>query len=257
MPPISRLDGGRLSDRVGVLPIGGYVLAGGRSSRMGTDKALLKLADKPLVEHAVVKLRRICADAHILSANPALAGYAPLVGDLHPGCGPMSGIEAALAHSRYDWNVILPVDVPFLPTALLGWWVRETLGSPTALTESNPTRIALFRVDGEVQPAVLLIHRQARAFLTGALTRGELKLMPALMGAARELGQVGWPGSTLALCDLEAVAFPEEEDADALGGEGWRKLTAAQIAARPLWFANLNSPDDLAEAADNIAALDT
>jgi len=218
---------------------------------MGSDKALLELAGKPLVEHAVIKLRRICADVHILSADPALAAYAPLLEDLHPGCGPMSGIEAALAHSRYDWNLIVPVDVPFLPTALLDWWVREILSSLAA----PPVRIALFRVEGEAQPALLLIHREARPLLGDALRRGELKLMPVLMGAARKLGQMGWPGSALAFWDLEAIDFPGHGGGH--GGEAWRNLTSAQIAARPLWFANLNSPHDFAEACDNVGALDT
>src|ERR1039457_2185492 len=89
------------------LPISGYVLAGGRSSRMGTDKALLQLAGKPLIAHAVAKLRRICADVHILGSKPALAAFAPLVPDLHPNCGPVGGMEAALAHSTQDWSLIL------------------------------------------------------------------------------------------------------------------------------------------------------
>ena len=105
------------------LQVGGYVLAGGRSSRMGRDKALLELAGKPLIEHAVTKLRRVCAEVHILAGaegeHAGLARYAPLVHDLHPGCGPISGIEAALTHTTHDWNLILAVDVPFLPTALL------------------------------------------------------------------------------------------------------------------------------------------
>ncbi|XWK49511.1 NTP transferase domain-containing protein [Tunturiibacter empetritectus] len=71
--------------------VGGYVLAGGKSSRMGRDKALLELAGKPLVRHAVTKLRRVCMDVRILSGNPELAAYAPIVADLHPGCGPMGG----------------------------------------------------------------------------------------------------------------------------------------------------------------------
>ena len=80
-------------------PISGYVLAGGRSSRMRTDKSLLLLAGKPLIQQAVTKLGRVCAEVHILSANPALAAYAPLIPDIHPGCGPIGGMEAALAHS--------------------------------------------------------------------------------------------------------------------------------------------------------------
>ena len=54
------------------LEVGGYVLAGGKSSRMGRDKALLELAGKPLVLHAVTKLRRVCADVHILSGNSGI-----------------------------------------------------------------------------------------------------------------------------------------------------------------------------------------
>ncbi len=82
--------------------IGGYVLAGGRSSRMGRDKALLELAGKPLVRHAVKKLRRVCMDVRVLSDNPELAAYAPIVPDIHRDCGPMGGIEAALTHSIFD-----------------------------------------------------------------------------------------------------------------------------------------------------------
>jgi molybdenum cofactor guanylyltransferase len=74
------------------LHISGYVLAGGRSSRMGTDKSLLPLAGKSLIQHAVAKLLRVCADVHILGSNPALAAYAPLVPDIHPNCGPIGGI---------------------------------------------------------------------------------------------------------------------------------------------------------------------
>src|ERR1700730_11691463 len=103
--------------------IGGYVLAGGKSSRMGRDKALLELAGKPLVLHAVVKLRRVCRDVHILSNRPQLEAYAPLVRDLHEGCGPLGGIEAALEHSQHDWNLFMPVDMPFLPSSFLFGWV--------------------------------------------------------------------------------------------------------------------------------------
>ncbi|MGH9595325.1 MAG: molybdenum cofactor guanylyltransferase, partial [Edaphobacter sp.] len=68
-------------------PVGGYVLAGGKSQRMGDDKALLELAGKPLVLHATTKLRRLCAEVNILSNNSGLEQYAPLVRDVHEGCG--------------------------------------------------------------------------------------------------------------------------------------------------------------------------
>ena len=99
--------------------LNGYVLAGGKSSRMGQDKALLKLAGKPLVLRAVEKLQQICADFYILGNRPELEIYAPLVRDLHEGCGPLGGIEAAFSHSAKAWNLFMAVDMPFLPVGFL------------------------------------------------------------------------------------------------------------------------------------------
>src|ERR1700754_3091471 len=101
----------------GLLPIGAYILAGGRSMRMGRDKALLELAGKPLIQHAVIKLTRLTGDVNILSSRPELAQFATLVPDLHENCGPVGGLEAAFAHTRRDWMLVLPVDMPFVPTA--------------------------------------------------------------------------------------------------------------------------------------------
>jgi molybdopterin-guanine dinucleotide biosynthesis protein A len=194
---------------------------------MGHDKALLELGGKPLIAHAVTKLRRLCADVHILSANPGLAVYAPLVTDLHPGCGPIGGIEAALAHSRFDWDLILPVDVPFLPAVFLDAWVRSILAD-----EASGVRIALFSVYGAPQPTILLIHRDAAASIAGAIQRGDFKLISVLEAAGRELATLGG-------------RRPEDV------------FRNAALEAPPLWFANLNTPEDLKQAEANIAALDT
>ncbi len=163
------------------LPISGYVLAGGRSSRMGADKSLLRLAGRPLIEHAVTKLRRICVEVHILTNNPALAGYAPVVGDIHPDCGPIGGIEAALAHSVHDWNLIVPVDVPFLPAAILESWAAK-ITAP-----GGTVRVAMFRAEGRPQPAVCLLHRQIAPSIAAAVALGEFKLLPVLEASAEVL----------------------------------------------------------------------
>jgi molybdenum cofactor guanylyltransferase len=220
------------------LPISGYVLAGGRSSRMGTDKALLQLAGKPLIQHAVTKLRRICANVHILGSNPALASYAPLVPDIHPGCGPIGGIEAALTHSSYDWNLILPVDVPFLPTELLQSWAAHIITPP------QDTRVAMFTVDSRPQPAVCLLHIQIAPSIAAAVRLGEFKLLPVLEAAAHVLAlQHNQPPDRF----LRYSPIP-----------GASKLsTEAQRAAQPLWFANLNTPEDFALAEVHTGTLDT
>jgi molybdopterin-guanine dinucleotide biosynthesis protein A len=233
--------------------VAGYVLAGGKSSRMGTDKALLRLGGKPLIEHAVTKLRRICSDVHILSSNSKLSLYAPLVPDLHAGCGPLGGIEAALAHSTHPWNLFFPVDLPFVPSAFLNDWVRTIVNR-----RGMRIRIALFSVLGVPQPTLLLIHRDAVSHIARAVSRGEFKLFPVLQTAALELALPDAPAS-------EQVPFmlPIDEHFIYGGwqephpGPSWQILTAAQRAAQPFWFANLNTPQDFAEAEANISALDT
>jgi molybdopterin-guanine dinucleotide biosynthesis protein A len=225
------------------------VLAGGRSSRMGRDKVLLELGGKPLIEHAVTKLRRVCTEVHILAGaegeHAGLAQYAPLVHDPHPGCGPVGGFEAALKQSRFEWNLFLPVDMPFLPSALLDDWVRATLQD-----ESRGARIAMFTVDGLPQGALALLHREVLPYLVDAIESQRLKVFPVLEEAGRELAakqrmlpgtvfpNVGWGG------------FSSQE------GRPWQFTTEAQRAAEPLWFANLNTPEDLVEAEANLDALE-
>jgi molybdenum cofactor guanylyltransferase len=238
--------------------ISAYVLAGGRSSRMGTDKALLQLAGKPLIAHAVAKLRRITPHVQILAGadgtNSALAPYAPLIPDLHPSTGPIGGIEAALVHTSSDWNLILPVDIPFIPTLFLVRWVQS-------ITQRRSTniRVAMFSVFGVPQPTLLLIHRDAAPFLTLAIARGEYKLRPALETAARELAP-----SDAQPYERVPYMLPIDENLQfddwtipPPNPEPWQTLTPAQRAAQPLWFANLNTPEDFAEVETHIDALDT
>jgi molybdopterin-guanine dinucleotide biosynthesis protein A len=231
--------------------VGGYVLAGGKSSRMGRDKALLELAGKPLVRHAVKKLRRVCMDVRILSGNPELAAYAPIVADLHPGCGPMGGMEAALAHSVFEWNLFLPVDMPFLPSAFLLGWLRTWLLED----KSRGVRVRMFTVDGRPQPGFCLLHKDVKPFLSAAIERGEFKLLPVFEEAGRELAlRQGIPPGR-GLWKLPMTGFRatrgrgQEED--------WCFTTEAQQSAKHLWFANLNTPEEFAEAERHVDALDT
>jgi len=224
---------------------------------MGADKALLELAGRPLIEHAVTRLRRLSSDARILSgyngADPKLAAYAPLVPDLHPGGGPIAGIEAALGHSAHDWNLILPVDMPFLPAALLGWWVQE-------IVRRRPprSRVAFFKVFGRPQPALLLIHRSAAPYLSLAIARGEHKLLPALEAAAALALPDAQPSEKvpLVLSIDEHFEFGGWQ-VPSVNPQPWHLLTPAQRAAQPLWFMNLNTPEDFATAQAHAAALDT
>src|SRR5262245_10528748 len=88
------------------MPLTGFVLAGGKSTRMGTDKAQLDWHGRTLLTHMTDLLRGVTEDVLVV-------GRAPLP-DRLPERGPLSGIATALETTSTDANLILAVDLPHL-----------------------------------------------------------------------------------------------------------------------------------------------
>jgi molybdopterin-guanine dinucleotide biosynthesis protein A len=123
---------------------------------------------------------------------------------------------------------------------------------------SRAARIAMFTVDGVPQPTLLMIHRDLAPQISGAIARGELKLFSALESAARDLAA----GRGLKLDQVFCNANWSEGGrfrarAGRIPAEACGATTPAQQNAIHLWFANLNTPQDFAEAEAHIDALDT
>lgn len=85
------------------------LLAGGQSSRMGQDKALLRVGTRSLLEYMHDKIQGLGCSDIIVSRNQP--GY---VADTFPGQGPLSGLHACLPHCRYPSVLVVPVDMPSL-----------------------------------------------------------------------------------------------------------------------------------------------
>jgi molybdopterin-guanine dinucleotide biosynthesis protein A len=159
----------------------GFVLAGGKSSRMGRDKALLKLDGETLAARAVRKLRLVFAEVAIAGGAEELRPLARVVVDEHPGCGPLGGIVAALEQSPYEWNLFLAVDMPFVPEYVL----RELVGAAR-----DGAAIVLAEAEGRLQPLCGLYSRAALPGLKADLLAGRLKVKDAALGtgACRVVG---------------------------------------------------------------------
>ena len=97
------------------------ILAGGKSSRMGTDKALIEINGQPLIERALHAVGQVTARQMILSNNPERFSYpgVPVYPDLIPGKGPLGGIYTALTHALTPHILVVAVDMPHLVPALL------------------------------------------------------------------------------------------------------------------------------------------
>lgn len=197
------------------LPVHGFVLAGGRSSRMGEDKALLRFCGRPMVEIAVEKLRGFCAEVGIAGNREDLAGFAPVVREARVEMGPAAGVEAGLGVAIQPWAMFMPVDVPLVPGELLRNWAEAVL----ALDGVSASYLHC----GRDQPAFCMLRRECLGRFFEALEAGE-----------RRLGT---------LLDLASGGFLWRYDVDDLYGESGPAL---EISER--WFKNVNTPEELAEA---------
>lgn len=108
----------------------GIILAGGKSTRMGINKALLPLGKGSLLETIVAVMSPLFAEIIIVSNSPE--SYREfnvrLVKDIIPDRGPLSGIHAGLLASSYRYNFIVPCDTPFLNPDLIGYFLDRAPG---------------------------------------------------------------------------------------------------------------------------------
>lgn len=97
------------------------ILAGGKSSRFGNDKAFIKIGNTYLIEILISKLRTRF-DNVIISANqPELFAQfeLPIVKDIFPNFGPLGGIHSSLVHSNAEYSFVVACDMPFINKDLL------------------------------------------------------------------------------------------------------------------------------------------
>lgn len=94
----------------------GVILAGGKSSRMGTDKALLKLNNKTVIEHIISEFLKVTDDIIIVANKPEYYHFLnlPIVSDRYQDKGPLGGLETALYHGSADNYLISACDTPFI-----------------------------------------------------------------------------------------------------------------------------------------------
>lgn len=100
--------------------IGGIILAGGKSSRFGSDKGLTNFHGKPLVQYSVDLLQEVAAEICIVSGNPEYKRFNyPVYSDIISGYGPLAGILTGLTYSKNEYNFVLSCDTPFVNLDLL------------------------------------------------------------------------------------------------------------------------------------------
>jgi molybdopterin-guanine dinucleotide biosynthesis protein A len=159
--------------------ISGFILAGGQSRRMGTDKSQLTLAGRSFVAHVARELA-VATDAVAVVGNDAAAAplKLPVIADIYPGWGALGGVHAALSACTTEWALIVACDFPLVTSALFlrlgGLRAGFAAVAPIQRDEIPQPLCALYRVDPCCQQAERLIksgERKPVALLQSVATR--------------------------------------------------------------------------------------
>lgn len=209
----------------------GFVLAGGRSSRMGSDKALALFGGIPLIRVALETLAEAQFSSRIAGSRSSLHAFAEEIADTFPETGPLGGVHAALAGSTAEWNLFLPVDMPLMPASLL-----VSLLERAQLTDA-PVTVA--RLNGLIQPFPVVLRAGALAAIAQRLSAGETACHRAWQSIPLEMG------STLNAVAVELL-LQSGQCTPGLGRTGLGRTGLGRTGLPPaLWFQSANTPEEL------------
>jgi molybdenum cofactor guanylyltransferase len=185
-----------------------FILAGGRSTRMGADKAFVTLDGRTLLSRMLDLARSVTPDVSIVGPREKYVPFAPVVEDIFPNCGPLGGIHSALRTSVRDLNLILAVDVPFVSLALFEYLLGRARNVPAAT-------VTVVRSQQGWQPLCAIYRRPFADLAEKALRAGQYRIDALFEDTHTEI---------ITSLDLETAGFAER------------------------MFRNLNTREDLAAA---------
>lgn len=144
-----------------------YILAGGKSSRMGNDKGLLLFNGKPLVQKVIEELSPVVNKVIIVSNNHEYEQFGlQVIEDLIKNIGPAGGIHAALSNAQSEQIFIVSCDMPFI-TAQAAAYMMQNAGH---------TQIALPFHHGKIQPLFGVYSGQCLPKWKQLIEQGIIKL---------------------------------------------------------------------------------
>ena len=150
--------------------ISAFVLAGGKSLRMGKDKALLKIGSETLLARTLAVAMQLTNKVFVVGEKARLPEFGNVIEDGYRGCGPLAGIHAALSHSSTDRNLLLAVDMPFVTQELLGFLISTSNQSDAV--------VVVPRAGSRLQPLCAMYRKAFAEVAEQALKEGRHRIDP-------------------------------------------------------------------------------
>ena len=169
-----------------------FILAGGKSSRMGRDKAFVNFEGRTLLARALDLAGSVSSNVRIVGSHEKFAPFGSVVEDIFRDCGPLGGIHAALRSSATELNVLLAVDTPFVSREFLEYLIGKARAAPEAA-------VVVPRCDGGLQPLCAVYREEFAAAAENALNAGRNRIdllfdmVPTRMIEEEELEAADFP----------------------------------------------------------------
>lgn len=147
----------------------GIVLTGGKSSRMGRNKAFLEFEGQPLIERSLQVLHSVFSEVIISTNTPELyySYEEKTVQDIYVDQGPLGGLHACLKAAQYDYSFFVACDMPFLNVEVIRY-LAQLVGRESVLVPE---------VDGGLHPLHAFYHKNCLPIIEKKLEAKRLKLV--------------------------------------------------------------------------------
>lgn len=155
-----------------------FILSGGKSSRIGTDKSFLKINGKSLIQNLCDLLNPIFSEVVISSNESELYEFLgkKIMKDILPARGPLSGIHSALSFTTSEKNFIISCDMPFISSEMISYLINY----------KSDADVLLPRADGRIQPLCGIYAKSILTDVENLLVESN-KSESRLKGSAYEL----------------------------------------------------------------------
>jgi molybdopterin-guanine dinucleotide biosynthesis protein A len=195
-----------------MIPIGqpeAFILAGGKSSRMGRDKGLIEINGRPMIAYLIETLHNLALKPLIISNNPAYQQFGlPVLPDIIKDQGPLGGLYTAMHHSQAASVMLLSCDMPFIGEEAL----------KKLMEAIQPGRIVATQMSGRLNPMPAIYPSRLEEQVKSLILAQKLKMSQWLSEQNPVVVALG-----------KKPDWTEASDSDELGDQ----------------FININTPDDL------------
>jgi len=170
-----------------------FILAGGKSRRMGSDKGLVHFKGEPMISHIIRVLEKLNMPSSIISGNKEYMKFGkPVYKDVIPDKGPLGGLYTALEFSSSPMLILMACDMPSINSESLNRLIElATLGKMVVST------------DGEnISPLFACYPQSLKKAVKNAISRDELKMLDFVLNQSYTLLDLRIGGNTMVLQNL-------------------------------------------------------